>query len=521
MGKKLTADFLFWVVFVSFIFFIALPVIFTIGKAILNFDVVDYDGIFNNELLLLLLNSVLISICAATLSTVIGTLFGFLIYKTNIPFTNFFKLIFLIPLVISPYILAVALNDFFLLFFSNTQIIRSPAGVVTVFTVIYTPLAMLITGTAFSGIDAKLEEAGLIVTEFKNVFLKIIIPLIKPALISSFVLIFIFSISEFSVPSFLNVDVIITEIFTEFSAFYNYSTAIVQSFLLVVISVFLLFSEGKYLSDAPFLSVGGTGMNRKIYKVKNLLILPLILWLFLSVAAPFAILILQSFKNGTTDFLNALILLKPTFSNSILLAVTGAFLAIVIGFTVAFFQSARHKIIFSKYFDFLLLIIFAIPSVVYGISLIYYYNNSLLSFIYSSYAIIIIGYAGKFSFISSRLIGNSLKQIPVSFEEAATLQGIKPLKRFIKITIPLTLPSIFIAFVISFIFSIAETGTTIMVYPPGTEIMPVKVFTIMANAPQALTSAMTLIVFSVTLLLITVFYLFINPLMKKYNYASC
>ena len=80
------------------------------------------------------------------------------------------------------------------------------------------------------------------------------------------------------------------------------------------------------------------------------------------------------------------------------------------------------------------------------------------------------------------------------------------------------LPTLLIAFIISFIFSFGELGTTIMLYPPGTEIMPIKVFTIMANAPQSLTSSMTLIVFSVTILLLSTFYFVTKPLLKKYNF---
>ncbi|MEA3445971.1 MAG: hypothetical protein U9R19_14725, partial [Bacteroidota bacterium] len=78
-------------------------------------------------------------------------------------------------------------------------------------------------------------------------------------------------------------------------------------------------------------------------------------------------------------------------------------------------------------------------------------------------------------------------------------------KRKQKILIPLIMPSLFVTFIISFIFCLGELGTSIMLYPPGTEIMPIKVFTIMANAPQSLTSSMTLIVFSVTLLIIAGF----------------
>jgi ABC-type Fe3+ transport system permease subunit len=355
------------------------------------------------------------------------------------------------------------------------------------------------------------------ITNFRRVVLKIMLPLIKPALISSFVLIFIFSISEFSVPAFFGVKVFTTEIFTQFSAFYNHSLAILQSSLLILICVVLLFTEGKYLAEAPFLSVGSKGTSNRRYSIKSSFgLLFLSGWLFISVALPFIILFIQSFGGGTDKIIQAFNLLKPTFANSIGLAFAGALIITFIGFVAAYGVKAKN----GTSFDWLLLVVFAIPSVILGISLIKFYNHPVLDIIYSGYAIILIGYAGKFSFIAAKLIGNAMKQIPDSLDEAALIEGISEVTRLRKITIPLIMPSLFAAFLISFIFSLGELGTTIMVYPPGTEIMPIKVFTIMANAPQSLTSSMTLIVFSVTLLIITGFYFIVKPLIKNHSYVN-
>lgn len=520
MGRKLIAHPLYTILYVSFVFFVVVPLAYTLVAALFveesfgdNFRLLDKD------IFLLLAKSCIIAASIALFSTFFGTVLGFLLYKTNINFRSFFKVSLLIPLFISPYILAVAWKDFFYFFFSSTSFISSYIGVILVLTTIFTPLSMLIIGSALSNINAQLEESGFVITKFRSVILKIILPLIKPALISSFVLVFIFSISEFSVPAFFGVKVFTTEIFTQFSAFYNHSLAILQSALLIAICILLLFSERKYIADAPFLSLSEKGTNSKSYSIKNQKRLSLLLlfgWFFISVVFPFIILFIQSFKGGMSKFIQAFELLVPTFGNSIGLAFSGALIIVFVGFTAAYI-SARQK---GKSFDWLLLIIFAIPSTVFGISLIKFYNQPGLDFIYSSYAIILIGYVGKFSFISAKLIGNAIKQIPNSLDEAAQIEGITYFTRLQKILIPLIMPTLFVAFIISFIFCLGELGTTIMLYPPGTEIMPIKVFTIMANAPQSLTSSMTLIVFSVTLMLITGFYFLVKPMINNYSYAN-
>jgi ABC-type Fe3+ transport system permease subunit len=363
-----------------------------------------------------------------------------------------------------------------------------------------------------------MEDSGLVIINRSKMVFKIVLPLIKPALLTSFVLVFIFSISEFSVPSLFGLRVFTTEIFIQFSAFYNHSLAILQSLLLIVICVLLLFSERKYISDAPFLSIDSRGTNKQLYRLKKHRLLVkayLFLWFIFTVVLPFLVLFVQSFKNGTNSFIQAYELLLPTFTTSVGLASLGALLIVVVGFTSAFHSLKQNQK--SNSFDNLLLLIFAVPSTVFGISLIKFYNHPGLEIIYSGYAIIIIAWVGKFSFIASKIIGNAIRQIPKSLDEAAQIEGVSFHRRQIKILLPLLLPSLFAAFVIGFIFSLGELGSSIMVYPPGTELMPIKVFTIMANAPQSLTSSMSLIVFSLTLILISGFFFMVRPLAKKFG----
>jgi ABC-type Fe3+ transport system permease subunit len=264
--------------------------------------------------------------------------------------------------------------------------------------------------------------------------------------------------------------------------------------------------------------VGSKGTSNKLYPLKKNTTLGLIFlfsWFIISVVFPFFILVVQSFKTNTDKFIQAFDLLSPTIGDSFGLAFIAALIIVFIGFTAAYFFVRKPGIAINTSFDWMMLIVFALPSIVFAISLITFYNHPALDFIYSSYAIIVIAFVGKFSFVATKLIANSIKQVPVSFDEEAEIEGVTPFKRLQKILIPLIVPSLFVSFVISFIFCFSELGTSIMLYPPGTELMPIKVFTIMANAPQALISSMTLIVFSITLFIITIFYFISKALFKN------
>jgi iron(III) transport system permease protein len=195
-------------------------------------------------------------------------------------------------------------------------------------------------------------------------------------------------------------------------------------------------AERYYLADAPFLSVSTKSYRLKIIelkKTKPFLLLIHFLYLFLSVFIPLIVLIIQSFYSGNSHFMRALSLLSVNIADSLIFAALGAVALLVFGFIFAYLAE-REKV---KSVNIILLITFGIPSTVLGIGLIKFFNTPYFNFIYSGFWIIIIGYLGRFIFISEKLISNAVKQVPLSFEESAELVGAGYLKRTWKILIPL------------------------------------------------------------------------------------
>ena len=308
---------LYKLVFLAYILFAILPIAYTFGLAVIeNGTYANFSEALNTTNLFLLGKSIIIALIIATLSGFLGIILGFILYKTKIPFQNIFKIIILIPLLISPYILAVAWKDFFFLLNENISLNPAPLGVILVLTSIYTPLSMIIIGSALSNINASLEESALQISNQPRMIFHILLPLIKPAIFTSFAFVFIFSISEFSIPAYFGVSVFTTEIFVQFSAFYHHSLAIIQSIFLVIICLSLLFAERKYIADAPFLSVGSKGQKCKSYTFGTFKFLSftfLLFWIIATVILPFTTLCIQAFQGGSNKFIQAFELLLPSF----------------------------------------------------------------------------------------------------------------------------------------------------------------------------------------------------------------
>jgi iron(III) transport system permease protein len=61
------------------------------------------------------------------------------------------------------------------------------------------------------------------------------------------------------------------------------------------------------------------------------------------------------------------------------------------------------------------------------------------------------------------------------------------------------------AFVVSFIFAFGELGATVLVAPPGESTLPVRVYTLIANAPSSQVASLALIQAGIVLAPVIVF----------------
>jgi ABC-type Fe3+ transport system permease subunit len=77
--------------------------------------------------------------------------------------------------------------------------------------------------------------------------------------------------------------------------------------------------------------------------------------------------------------------------------------------------------------------------------------------------------------------------------QAAAIHGLSVWRYVRRILVPTLLPSAGIACTIISLLATAEVGTALLLRPPGADSIPVQIFTIMANAPEALVAALCFI----------------------------
>jgi iron(III) transport system permease protein len=172
---------------------------------------------------------------------------------------------------------------------------------------------------------------------------------------------------------------------------------------------------------------------------------------------------------------------------------------------------ARMRTRWSGLLDLAFITLFAVPGTVAGVGLIGLWNHAdWRGEIYASRLIIVIAYVARFAPVAALLLSANVRQIPVSFEEAAVVAGANWPRTFRRIVLPQMFTGLSAAWVVAFIFAIGEIGATALVAPPGESTLPVRVYTLIANTPTSNLAALTLAQVIIVLLPLALFALFVR-----------
>jgi iron(III) transport system permease protein len=124
----------------------------------------------------------------------------------------------------------------------------------------------------------------------------------------------------------------------------------------------------------------------------------------------------------------------------------------------------------------------------------------MTNFVYQTPAIIVLGYLAQYAVIPARMTSAVLARVPASLEQAAQLGGANWFTTLRQIVVPLASRGLIATWVVSYVFCLRDLGISIVVYPPGSDTLPVRILTLMANGAPSLIAALCVILIAVILL---------------------
>jgi iron(III) transport system permease protein len=455
--------------------------------------------------------SILLSSYVTFLATSVGVLLGILFGKTDLPLSRTFIAVFTAPLLIPPYVLAVAWSAVVgpggwasgAVGPETAQHLSSWLfglhGCAGVLFTAFMPIVMLLTIVYLGAVNPRLEDAGRLVSGWPAVLWRITLPLTRPAIVLAAVLVFLLTLGEIGVPSFLRYPVYPVETMTQFAAFYDFRAATAAATPLLLVTLVILAVEYRGLRRVAELRPSAFGLARSRIRLGRwrLPLFSLVLvCLLVTVALPVAVLLEQSASFGA--YSEAFSRAGGSIVRSLVFAAIGASLLMVLGLACGYLIHNRALPLWRGV-DALSLFLFTLPGSVIGIGLISLWNTSATNVVYGTPVIVILGYLAKYIVLPTRMTSAVLERIPPSLEHAARLCGAGWFTIMRRIVVPLAARALIAAWVVGYVFCMRDLSISMVVYPPGSDTLPVRIMTLMANGTPDLIAALCMILITVTL----------------------
>ena len=466
------------------------------------------DAYGSGRILRLIGNSLIYAAGTAALTFVIGGFVAWVVERTDAPggalFHNLALLSFAIPgllmamawiFVLSPnigWVNALLKSAFGL---RNAPLnIYSMAGMIWALSSHYFPLAYLALGPALRALDVRMEEAGLVSGgRYWQVLPKITLPLLRPAILSGLLLLFIMGLSSYEVPRVIGrparIDVFTTQIQQATIAtppeFGNASALSLA--LLVVCQVAVYFYRRATRNAEAFATITGKGyMPTRIelgrwrwpvsFAIGVLFLIALGLPLFTLAWQSFFSNLSQPFMGSAPPATLAnyeYILRYPIFLDAVRTSVVVSAMAatVVVALTLIMAWLARRSASrFAWLLDALASAPIAIPSVIVGASILFTYLVVPIG-VYDTIWILLIAYVTLCLPYGMRFASSGITQIHRELEEVAEVSGARTAQVLLRVLLPLVLPFLLAAWIYVFVLSVRELGASIFLVGPGTNVL--------------------------------------------------
>ncbi|MFY8216594.1 MAG: ABC transporter permease [Chthoniobacterales bacterium] len=184
---------------------IIILVVFSFNESRLNVQWVGfttqwYKELFENAVLIKAFkNSVIVAVGATVLSTVLGTIGAWMMYRYRFPMRNALNLLIFVPMVMPEILMGVSL----LILFVNMHLQLGYLTMIIAHTTFCFPFVLVGVQARLEGIDPFLEEAAMDLGATPiQAFWKVIVPYLMPAIVAGALMAFTLSFDEYIVSLF-------------------------------------------------------------------------------------------------------------------------------------------------------------------------------------------------------------------------------------------------------------------------------------------------------------------------------
>ena len=488
-----------------------------------GYTAVNYIDLFTSSmaksnLWMPLLNTVWLAVGTCVVSILFGGLFAFLITRTNLAWRKYLSSIFIFPYIMPQWTLAVVWQN---LFNSNAVtgtsngLLAATAGItmpiwwckglfpsIVVLGLHYAPFAYILIGGIFRNMDANLEEAATILDTPKwKIMCRVTLPMVKPAILSTILLVFGSAMGSYPVPHYLGLTTLATK-YVSMNSKYTGEASILAIIMMIFGVAIMLLNQLSLQSRKNYTTV--TGKSGQISKInlgrvgRYVIALVLVVVTFFTSIFPIVSFAFETFlpnpgdysflytgdtKNLTTKWWvtsenvteNGMygqkgILHNETiwhaFRGTIWVSVCCALLAGTIGTLIGYAVSKNRRSKWANYVNSVAFLPYLMPSIAVGVAFFILFSNEHVN-LFNTYTILIIVGTIKYIPFASRSSLNSMLQLSGEIEEAAIIQDIPWIRRMTRIIIPIQKSSIISGYLLPFMTCLRELSLFMLLCVQG------------------------------------------------------
>jgi len=435
-----------------------------------------------------LVNTVAAGVLAVALGSLIAVPLALVTVRYSFPGRSLLTTLGLLPLVIPPFVGAVAFQqilgrsgmvNLFLLerFGVTVPFMEGLWGVIMVQTLHYFPFIWLNTAAALSALDRSLEEAAQnLGSSGFRLFRRVLLPLSLPGYAAGALLTFIRVIDDLGTPLMLNYAKLLAP-----QAYVRVTTVgltdvdgYVICAVLVALSLFALWISKGILRRGEFTAVGRSGAapamalggseTLAVWAIAILLLGPALLphlgIALLSVSKVWSLSPLPSVY--TLSNYGEVLFRAPYFIwNTVRYALLAAALDLALGAVIAWLL-VRGQARGRQWLDAIATMPLAVPGVVLAVGYLRVFQGTPLT---STWLILVIVYAVRRLPYTVRGASAALRQLPLALEEAAQNLGASRARSLLKVSLPLMGRGLLAGGLLAFVSSAVDFSSTILLVP--------------------------------------------------------
>lgn len=455
-----------------------IPIVYVLLQAA-QAGVNRWQRLLDQRIPALLWQTLSLMIAVTLIAVLIGVSLAFLMIRTDIPFKKVLSWLVAVPLVIPPYVGAVA----YILVFGPSGYLRhlvdinifSFWGVAFVLAMFTYPYIYLLTMSGLKKLNHNFEEAAASLGMGASAtFFKVTLPLLRPAIGAGAILVALYVLSDFGAVSMMRYVTFTAAIYFQRAGF-DMASASVLSLVLVTLTLILLNLETMTKGKKNYIQTSNSYRPPHVMQLgryKGLALLYVSAIVMLGVVIPVAILVRWSVIGVMQGAINQRFI---GFTwNSLWVATVAAIICMVLSMPMVYMK-LRYPSVMSRIMNRMAYTGYALPGIIIGLGFVSLFNNHV-PWLYGTVVVVVLAIVVRFLPQALQAGESALSQIGRQMDEASRGLGYSPIKTLFKVILPNMLPGVFSGGALVFVSAIKELPITLMLRPPGFDTLAVRVY---------------------------------------------